>query len=481
MGERQRELQALLRLDFQAFFHKVFGTLEPGTPLSDGWAYMHLCWQLDRVRRGELKRLIINVPPRSGKSILASVAWPMFVMGHDPTKRLICISHTEELARKFSIDRREIAQAPWFERLFPDFAIRKARDLELATTQNGFSFASGVGGAILGKGADIVIIDDPIKALAALSKAERRRVNEFYDNTLITRLNNKVDGAIVLIMQRLHQEDLCGHVMEKGDWEVVSLPAIATEEAAFQLSDDPRHRHRRLAGDLLHPEREPMEVLEQMRRVQGSMLFQAQYQQAPVAPGGNVIKRDWLRFYDTAPAVERTVVSWDTASTLGETSDYSVGTVWGSVGMDFYLLDIVRGKFEAPDLRRKIIEVSRHWRADATIVEDTELGRALTQDLRVNGDLRPLLQQPQFDKEARLLAQAARFETGQVHLPNEAPWLAEYVSELTAFPNGRHDDQVDSTSQALRFLTRQAQAAQPFVRQQSVTRRNVVRRSTVGP
>ena len=481
MRDRQRELQALLRQDFQAFFHKVFGTLEPGTPLSDGWAYMHLCWQLDRVRRGELKRLIINVPPRSGKSILASVAWPMFVMGHNPTKRLICISHTEELARKFSIDRRQVAEAPWFGRLFPDFNIRKARDLELVTTQNGMCFASGVGGAILGKGADVIIIDDPIKALAALSKSERRRVNEFYDNTLVTRLNNKVEGAIVLIMQRLHQEDLCGHVMEKDDWEVVSLPAIATEEAVFQLSDDPRHRHRRLAGDLLHPEREPMEMLEQMRRVQGSILFQAQYQQAPVAPGGNVIKRDWLRFYDTAPAPERTVVSWDTASTLGDTSDYSLGTVWGSVGMDFYLLDVVRGKFEAPDLRRRIIDVSRHWRADATLVEDTELGRALTQDLRVNGDLRPLLQQPQFDKEARLLAQAARFETGQVHLPSEAPWLAEYVDELTAFPSGKHDDQVDSTSQALRFLTRQAKAAQPIVRQQSVTRRRVERRSIVGP
>lgn len=462
MSDRRRALEAMLRQDFMAFFMKVFATLEPGIGFAPNWHYEHLAWQLERVRRGEVRRLIINVPPRSGKSILASVAWPMFVMGQDPTRRLICVSHTEELARKFNVDRRTIAQQPWYQSLFPGFGLQSSRDLEFITTRHGVCFASGVGGAVLGKGADVIIIDDPIKALAALSKAERRRVAEFYDNTLVTRLNDKQAGAIVLIMQRLHEDDLVGHVLERDDWEVVTLPAIATEDCAFRLSDTPGDTYRRAVGEVLHADREPLWVLEQMRRVQGGMLFQAQYQQQPVPADGVVIKREWLRFYEQQPSVfERIVVSWDTASTLQETSDYSVGTVWGSVGMDFYLLDVVRGRFETPDLRRRIMELSAHWRADVTIVENTELGRALVQDIRVAGELRPILQTPSFDKEARLLAQAARFETGQVHLPAEAPWLADYVSELTAFPNGRHDDQVDATSQALRYLTRDAHLRKP--------------------
>jgi predicted phage terminase large subunit-like protein len=189
-----------------------------------------------------------------------------------------------------------------------------------------------------------------------------------------------------------------------------------------------------------------------------------------------VIKRDWLRFYDEPPeAFERVVVSWDTASTLAETSDYSVATVWGSVGVDFHLLDVVRGRFEAPELRRRMIEVSDHWDADATIVENTELGRAVVQDLRVSGRFRPILQTPNFDKEARLLAQAARFEGGQVHLPKEAPWLADYLAELTGFPNSKHDDQVDSTSQALRYLTRDVARREPIQRRSVGERRRVLR------
>ncbi len=239
MSDRRRALEAMLRQDFMAFFMKVFATLEPGIGFAPNWHYEHLAWQLERVRRGEVRRLIINVPPRSGKSVLASVAWPMFVLGQDPTRRLICVSHTEELARKFNVDRRTIAQQPWYRSLFPGFGLQSSRDLEFITTRHGVCFASGVGGAVLGKGADIIVIDDPIKALAALSKAERRRVAEFYDNTLVTRLNDKQTGAIVLIMQRLHQDDLVGHVLEKDDWEVVTLPALATQDGDFRLSDAP--------------------------------------------------------------------------------------------------------------------------------------------------------------------------------------------------------------------------------------------------
>lgn len=478
MTDRARLLRALLRRDLSAFTQKVFATLEPGTPYAPNWHLDHLAWQLTRVMRGEIRRLIINVPPRSGKSITVSVALPLFVLGHDPKRRIICVSHTEDLARKFSVDRRTVAQSLWYHRLFPDMGIAgpRPRDLELRTTQFGSCFAAGVGGAVLGRGADLIVVDDPIKALDALSRAERRRVTEFYDNTLLTRLNDKRTGAVVIVMQRLHEDDLVGHVLARDDWEMVSLPAIATENSVHRLSDDADDVHSRRLGDVLHPEREPLTVLEQVRRAQGSLTFQAQYQQAPLPPGGNVIRREWLRFYDSEPErFERILVSWDTASTLGEASDWSVGTVWGSIGLDFYLLDVWRHRVEAPELRRAIVSLSEHWEADATVVEDTELARAIVQDLRRTGTARPLLQRPIFDKEARLLAQAARFESGQVHLPSEAPWLADYMHELLAFPNGRHDDQVDATSQALHWLTARTPVPREVVRR-NIGRTNVVRR-----
>lgn len=473
MSLEQEALRLASRADLLTFVQRVFRALEPGTIFESNWHYEHICWVLQRVIRGEIRRLIINVPPRSGKSLMASVAWPLFLLGHDPTKRVICVSHTEDLARKFSIDRRAVALQPWYGNVFPGMRLTSSRprDLELITTERGGILATGVGGGILGRGADVIVVDDPIKGIDALSEAERRRVAEFYDNTLVTRLNDKRKGVVVIIMQRLHQDDLVGHVLERDDWEVVSLPAMAVADSIYQLSDTSGDVHHRREGDLLHPQREPIEVLEQVRRSQGSLTFQAQYQQQPVPPGGNIIQRSWFRFYDELPErFDRTVVSWDTASQLGEHNDYSVGTVWGSVGFEYYLLDLVRARFEFPSLRREVIMLSQRWQADAVVIEETELGRALLQDLRRTEAIRPVLCKPRFDKEARLLAQSARFEAGQVHLPRDAPWLGVYMDELLAFPNGRHDDQVDSTSQALHWLTGRVPLERP------VKRRNIKRR-----
>jgi predicted phage terminase large subunit-like protein len=463
MSDRARLLRALLRQDLCAYTQKVFLSLEPGVEYHHNWHIDHICWQLMRVARGDIRRLIINVPPRSMKSLTVSVAFTSWLMGHAPAKRIICVSYADDLARKLSMDTRNVMESPWYRALFPRLELvpRKTRNNELVTTQHGYRFAAGMGGAILGRGADLIVIDDPIKATDAISMAERRRVNEAFDSTLSTRLNDKKTGAIVIIMQRLHEDDLVGHVISKGDWEVVSIPAIAVEDHDYQLSDDPSHLYRRRAGEVLHEAREPREILEAIRRVQGSLTFSAQYQQAPIPPEGNILKREWLRHYEQAPETfDFLLASWDTASTISETADYSVGTVWGAKGLDFYLLDRVRGRFEVPELRRRIIALAERWKVNQTIVEDGDMGRAIVQDLRQNGHRSVLLKKVRIDKQARFLAQSARFESGQVHVPQDASWLAEWLNELLAFPNGRHDDQVDSTSQALDYLSTRMLSAQ---------------------
>jgi predicted phage terminase large subunit-like protein len=254
-------------------------------------------------------------------------------------------------------------------------------------------------------------------------------------------------------MQRLHEDDLVGHLLQTGDWEVVAIPAIATEARNFQLNDLGLTHHRR-AGNVLHPEREPLRILEEIKRAQGTLTFSAQYQQAPIPIAGNIIKREWIRYFSEPPQTfDRTIASWDTASTISEKADYSVGTVWGCKGLNYFLLDLVRGRWEFPELRRHVQGLTERWQVNQTIIEDTETGRALAQDLRRTKTMAPILRKTLVDKEARFLAQSSRFEAGQVYVPQDAPWIGEWMNELIGFPNKTHDDQVDSTSQALHYLT----------------------------
>lgn len=451
----QALLNAVLRQDLSSFIARSFMTLDPGTPYLPNWHIDAIAYQLMRVRRGECKRLIINVPPRSAKSICVTIAYTAWLMGHDPRKRIMTISYANELSLKHAADFRSVVTSGWYRGLFPRFAIKTNRKNEIETSERGSRFAGSIGGSVLGRGADLIVIDDPINGLeAVLSAVARRRVTEFYDATLYSRLNDRINGAIIIVMQRLHQDDLVGHVMDKEEWEVLSIPAIATEDTTYRTGDGAGALHHRRTGELLHPGRESIAWLDATKRNLGSLNFSAQYQQNPLPAEGNTIKRDWVRSYGQAPDhFDLVIASWDTASTLAESSDWSVGTVWGAKGQEYYLLDVVRGRWESPELRRKMISVARDYQVAATLIEDTELGRALSQDLRRTGQLYPLLQKARFDKTARLQAQAARFEAGQVFLPKESDWLAGYLSELLAFPTGRHDDQVDSTSQALKYLT----------------------------
>jgi predicted phage terminase large subunit-like protein len=453
----QRYLEAALREDFGTFIAKVFSTVSPGDIYRHNWHVDAIAHELLRVHRGELDRLIMNQPPRSLKSICTSVAFVAWSLGHDPSRRFACCSYSHELAATFARQFRSVIASDWYRRLFPSVRLVKDSEVECITTRGGGRAAIPVGGSLTGRGADVIILDDVMKAEEAQSEKSRRAVIDWFTTTLLSRLDDKKTGSIILVMQRLHEDDLAGKLLVEGGWHHLNLPAIAQEDEDIAIG--PAVNYRRRKGDVLHPEREPAEVLERIKREIGSLTFSAQYLQAPVPMEGNLIKRSWIVWYDALPnSSDGTIVqSWDVASTLSLAGDYSVCTTWLVIKRDYFLIDVWRGRVEFPQLRRKLVALSREHQPHRILVEHAPIGLQLIQDLRASaftGVPVPQGIKPKGDKLVRMEAQCARFENGQVHLPRNVPWLAEFLGEILAFPNGRYDDQVDSTSQFLNWAER---------------------------
>lgn len=452
-AEIHRALDEACRQDLLSFVQVTFDMLNPRSLLSLNWHIEAMAFHLEQVRLGKIKRLIINLPPRSLKSIVTSVAFPAYVLGHDPTKKIIVASYGSELAVKHANDFRAVMSSARYRQIFPETRLSRLKntELEVVTTLGGSRLATSVDGPLTGRGGDIIIIDDPLKPADALSDNKREHVNRWFANTLISRLDDKLNGAIIIVMQRLHVDDLCGAVLKRVDheWTVLNLPAIAEQDETILIGE--KRFHLRQAGDVLHPEREPMAVLERIRGQVGSDVFAAQYQQRPVPPGGVMIKRDSIRRYDQPPtrtASSLVVQSWDTATKAGGENDYSVCTTWLIQEKNYYLLDLLRGRFDYPLLKTKAISHAQEHKPKKILIEDSGVGSALVAELK-NAAFTAVAIKPEGNKLTRMSIQSTKFEGGHVFLPNQAPWLAELEAELFAFPNVPHDDQVDSISQAL--------------------------------
>jgi len=406
--------------------------------------------ELEAVERGEIRRLMIFMPPRHGKSLLASQIFPAYYLGRHPDRQIICASYGQELADDFGRKVRNIVSDPIHRAIFPEFRLAddSASMRRFGTTAGGSYFAVGRDGAITGRGADIFLIDDPLKNFEeARSELIREGLHQWYSTVARTRL--QPGGGIVLISTRWHEDDLAGRVLREAsgeDWHVLSLPAIAEVDESF-----------RRAGEALWPEKFPLEVLEQIRREVGGAIFTSLYQQHPAAAEGTVFNRGWWRFYRELPACKRVVQSWDTAFKTGSENDYSVCTTWGVLGNGYYLLSFWRGRVDFPELKRLVGSLGKEWKPNAILVEDKASGQSLIQELQYQSALPIISISVDRDKMARAQAITPLIEAGKVFLPESAPWLDAYVDELAAFPTGVHDDAVDSTTQALNYLRHQTE------------------------
>lgn len=457
MSDRVALLRAVLRNDLTAFTHRVFQTVAPGEVYLDNWHMEAITHRLSLCLRGEITRLTISLPPRAGKSIAISVAFVAWILGHDPAAQVICASYSKDLSIKHSRDCRAVMQSAWYQDLFPETRLdpeKTAEDLFM-TTARGTRLATSIGATLTGLGGNYLIVDDSLKPEDAYSQPARERVNHWFTNTLLTRLNDKQKGVIIIVQQRLHEDDLIGNQLNKNPaiWDQLCLPAIA--EAPTEIPIGRERVHTRRTGDVLHPDREPLEKLEEMRSAMGSAAFSAQYQQAPLPADGGHIKRGWFRYYEPhqRPArFDRIVQSWDTANKVTELSDFSVCTTYGVVSHEIYMLSVYRKQLIFPDLKRAVRQQADLYGAHEILIEDKASGTQLIQELRDQGldAVRPC--KPLGDKLMRLYAQTPTVEGGLVFLPKDAPWVDAFLHEITIFPNGRYDDQVDSFSQALEWI-----------------------------
>jgi predicted phage terminase large subunit-like protein len=459
-------LRAILRTDLSFFTRKVFATVSPGETYLHNWHVDAITHQLMRVHAGECRRLLINQPPRSLKSICVSVAYVAWLLGHDPTRRVIVASYSGDFAAELHRQFRMVVGSEWYGALFPNLRWAREAGNEFVTTKGGSRYATSVEGSLTGRGADLIIIDDPLNANEVHSEPARKRVIKWYGGALVSRLNDHQEtGAIVAVMQRLHEDDLAGHLIGLGGWHHLDMAAIALEDEIIELGHGKSYARR--SGDVLHPLRESRETLEAIKAEVGSLMFSAQYQQRPVPVEGNLIRRSWFTAYDTLPTGSSKIVqSWDVAMATGDHNDYSVCTTWLVQKNDAYLVQVYRGRLQYPDLRRKVISLAAEHRATMILIENAGPGMNLLHDLRADmprGMTRPIGIKPDGSKIDRMAAQSAKIEAGLVHLPHSAPWLAEFLTELLAFPSGRHDDQVDSVSQFLRWLQNDACNQIPLV------------------
>lgn len=445
-------LSEIVKEDFASFIGKAFTVVNPAHVYESNWHIDYIAEHLEAVRRGEIKRLIINVPPRSLKSICVSVAWPAWLLAHRPEARIIAASYGLPLAIKHSVDCRKVVQSDWYQALFPYTRISSDQNEKhkFATTRNGFRFASSINASLTGEGGDVLIVDDPLNAVDAYNKGEHEAAANWFDQSFSTRLDHKKHGAIVVVMQRLHEADLTGHLLAKGNWEHLCVPAEAKQEIVYSYG----RVHKVLkAHEVFHPQRMNKETLEVIHQEMGSYAYAAQYQQDPAPEAGGMVKKWWFSRYQQLPEeFDFVVQSWDTAIKTGAQHDASVCITFGMLSSEVYIIDVMRDRLEYPDLRRCFGVQYRRYTPEAVLIEDKASGQQLIQDMRRESHIPVVAVQAKKDKVVRFAAACPMIEAGQLYLPKHASWLVDFEKELFGFPDGGHDDQVDALSQFLNWL-----------------------------
>ena len=431
------QLKTLAQNNFIKFVKQVW------PEFVEGPHHIKIAEKFQDLAEGRINRLIVNMPPRHTKSEFASFLFPAWMMGRDPRLKIIQTTHTAELSYRFGRKVRNLMEENAFQDVFDD--IELSQDSKAAgrweTNKGGEYFAAGVGGAITGRGADLLIIDDPHSEQDALSETALESAYEWYTSGPRQRL--QPGGKIVIVMTRWSTKDLTGQLMKaqtdvKADqWDVIEFPAI--------LEDKP-----------IWPQYWKLHELESVKASLSLAKWNAQWQQNPTSEEGSIIKREWWNIWDrpALPSLQHVIQSYDTAYSKKETADFSAITTWGvflhnETTPNIILLDVKKGRWDFPELKRISMQEYNYWEPETVIIEQKASGTPLTQELRRVGiPVVNFTPSKGNDKHVRVNSVSPLFEAGQVWAPDEK-WAQELIEECAAFPYGDHDDLVDSTTQAL--------------------------------
>jgi predicted phage terminase large subunit-like protein len=450
-------IAALLRSDLASFILKCFTTLHPAVELPANWYFSYLAHELRECQLGNRRRMTIAMPPRYGKTTIVSIAFPAWCLGHTPSLRFVCASYSQDLASRISADFRKVVESDWYAEVFPQMRLnpQKCSERDIQTLANGGRFATSVGGPLTGIGGDVLILDDLLKADQAKSEVARQTAMDWFQNTAMSRLDNKTTGSVIVVAQRLHLLDPIGQLHAKGNWHEVVLPAIAGETKAYPLAHyKGTLEHIRHVGDVLDPVREPQETLDRTKCEMGVANFNAQYQQRPEEDGDAYVRWEWFPQYTQLPEFDFLFLSVDPAIATNSTSDYSAIIVIGVLENRNYIVHIERKRIGFELLVERLNALASSYRADSILIERSGIGISLIDHLTKQQQHAIQWIAPKENKETRLLKVLPQIETGAMSIPAAAPWLDVFRSELQAFPNGLHDDQVDALSQFLSYRAR---------------------------
>lgn len=436
--------------------------VEPTVPFVPNWHIEAICTHLEAVEQGAIRNLLINVPPGCSKSLVVSVFWPAWVWLRRPQSRWFCVSYGQELSTRDSIRCRSLISSVWYRRRWSD-RFRLARDqnqkLKFENDKRGWRLATSVGGRGTGEHPDFIVVDDPHSVAQADSARHRQAAIDWWRGTVSSRGNMRGVRRVV-IMQRLHEDDLSGHILESGGWDHICLPMEYEPDRMPPTTlgwTDPR----RQPSELLWPHGMPADVVQRLKQEMGVARAAGQLQQRPAPVGGTVFQRDWFETVDALPAqVDRAVRYWDKAATEGD-GDYSAGVLMAEHRGLFYVVDVVRGRWSAHG-RNRVIEQTAEADAAAmagklTIWLEQEPGSGGKESAQISvQQLRGFhvrIERATGGKLIRAQPLAAQCEAGNVKLLRGA-WNREFLDELCVFPHGSHDDQVDAASGAFNKLAR---------------------------
>lgn len=462
------------------FVKQAWPVIEPGTRYIHNWHIDLISEYLQAVLDGEIKRLVINEPPRHMKSIHVTVCFPTWTWIKHPEKRFIKVSYADTLSRQHNVLARDIIQSPWYQSNWGDrFSLKDDvnRQNEFRNNYNGMMFSTSTGGSITGTGGDIIILDDPQNPQMANSEAEREGTIAFFKNTLQSRLNDPKTGAFIIVMQRLHEQDLTGHVLaEDLGYTHLCLPAETPQRTVIHFPKSGREIIRE-EGDILNEERFSRENLANLKKSMGSLQYAGQYQQVPAPAEGNIFKREWLsNTFTETPHMPMVIQSWDQPFTKSEGSAKCAGIVMGRAGSQIYILDVVNDKMEFTESVAAMRTLTAKWpKARAKVVENKANGPAIVSLLKK--EIPGLVEfNPKGSKEERAISVTPYFEAGNVFFPRNAPWVHDLINDLLIFPKGVYKDTVDAMVQGILYLMDRPAVTGPpksqaLLRQESYWRR----------